>query len=46
MKNRSIENTGMAFVEGANERNDSFEKSKQTVIHKEHSKGPTFSGTN
>ena len=26
MKNQSVENTGVAFVKGANERNEFFEK--------------------
>ena len=33
MKNQSIENAGVGFVKGANERNYFFEKNKQTVIH-------------
>ena len=31
-RNQSVENAGVAFVKGAYERNDNFEKNKQTVI--------------
>ena len=34
-KNQSVENAGVALVKGANERNKSFEKNKQSVMHDE-----------
>ena len=34
-KNKSVGNDGVAFVKGANERNESFSKIKQTVIYDE-----------
>ena len=33
--NQSVEDAGVAFVKGAYERNDYFEKNKQTVIYDE-----------
>ena len=55
-KNLSVENAGVAFVKGANERNEFFEKNKQTVISNEQvrtnkaedqqSQGRTDLGTN
>ena len=33
--NHSVENTGVAFVKGANDRNESFENIKQTLIYDE-----------
>ena len=33
MKNRSVENADVAFVKGANERNEFFEKIKKTTMH-------------
>ena len=45
--NQSVENAGVAFVKGANERNEFFEKKKnQTEIYDEQGKGLTISGTN
>ena len=35
LHNQSVENAGVAFVKGANERNDLFEKNKQTVMYDE-----------
>ena len=34
-RNQSVENVGVAFVKGANERNKFFEKNKQTVMYDE-----------
>ena len=34
-KNQSVENAGVAFVKGANERNEFFVKYKQTVMYDE-----------
>ena len=34
-KNQSVENADVAFVKGANERNEFFEKDKQTVMYDE-----------
>ena len=33
--NQSVENAGVAFVKGANERNELFEKNKQPVMYNE-----------
>ena len=33
--NQSVENAGVAFVKGANERSDFFRKNKQTVMYDE-----------
>ena len=33
--NQSVENAGVAFVKGTNERNEFFEKNKQTVMYDE-----------
>ena len=35
LKNQSVENAGVAFIKGANERNQLFEINKQTVMHDE-----------
>ena len=45
-KNQSVENACVAFVKGANERNELFEKKKQTGMYDEQGKGLTISGTN
>ena len=42
--NQSVENTGVAFVKEANERNESFEKIYQ--LYEEQGKELTISGTN
>ena len=42
--NESVENAGVAFVDGANERNESFEKINKQ--YDEQGKGLTISGTN
>ena len=34
-ENQSVENAGVAFVKGANERNGFFEKKKKTAIYDE-----------
>ena len=34
----------LAFVKGANGRNEFFEKNKQTIMYDEQGKGPTISG--
>ena len=39
--NQSVENSGVAFVKRANERNEFFEKNKQTVMYDEQSQGRT-----
>ena len=45
--NQSVENAGVAFVKGANERNEFFEKiNKRQTTTDEQSKGLTISGTN
>ena len=35
-KKKSVENAGVAFVKGADERNKFFGKNKQSVMHDEH----------
>ena len=35
-ENQSVENAGVAFVKGADERNKFFEKNKQSVMYDEH----------
>ena len=46
-KNQSIENAGVAFVKGANEKKKwLLQKNKQTVTYDEHGIGLTTSGTN
>ena len=34
-KDQSVKNAGVAFVKGANERNEFFEKNKQIVMYDE-----------
>ena len=45
-ENRSVGNAIVAFVKGANEKNELFEKNTQTVIYDEQGKCLTISGTN
>ena len=44
--NKGVENAGVTFVEGANERNEFFEKINKQLIYDKQGQGLTISGTN